>query len=198
MKVRDICGVVEDIYDVYDRVVYYEDIHEYGAKYLGEFSDVKDSIMDYDVCRIYLYDSDCIGIEVTSNNILYTNAKIINQYGKYVNSIAFIFDGNSLSYLVCDNADVKYICYGTSCPESSKNSDYLFHYKEFMEELPGYEKSVTNGMHGKVIMAFEYNCFFINVFKCSNSQAEMLKNYMISNGWVFDRGIDLVYKIIVL
>lgn len=202
MKVRDICGVVEDIYDVYDRVVYYEDVREYGAKYLGEFSEVKDSIMDYEVCKIYPHNNEWVDIEVMSNNILHTKAKIINYSGECINSPKFNFENNLLSRLVCKNSDVNYIYYvAVYCPK--KNSDgkfYTMDYycNELLGELPKFESNATNGKHGKFILAFYYYDFFDDIWREKNENALRLKNYMISNGWVFDSDIDLVYKIIVL
>lgn len=197
MKFKELYNITKSKIFIYNRIVYYKNINEYGAYYLGEISEIKNDLSDYKVCQIYASDEGLYA-EIISNKILYIEAKFINYSGKYINNHKNNFTGNLLSRLMRENTDTKYICYAESYPINYYDKGNTFYYKEFMEELSDYEKFVTNNKHGKIIMVFNYNGFFNSILEERNKEAKKLKKYMISNGWIFDKENFIVYKIIII
>ena len=204
MTVRDVSEVCDNIFDVFSSVVYYKRIGEFGYYYMGKFQKVKDKIMDCVVRKIYPSQGNGWGIDIDimPPEMLSSDVEIIEYDGVYVNNVKVAgFNANRVSKLLYDNPETKYICYGVSRPEkTSIHEGWGFYFKEFMNELPIYEKKVTNGKHGNFILAFNFSEFFYEVSKTVRQEedAKILKSYMINNGWIFDKTLSLVYKKIVV
>lgn len=199
MKVKDILSVDCEISSVNKAVLYYEDIKKYGCVYYDYIAEIKEDIEDYTVESIYPSCNDDGTLELTIIPPIVENvkAKIVYYEGNYVNNRNNNFNIDDLSELIFENFDVDYICYGV-CEPKEHIHDADFSYTGFMKEFPVFEAEVIKNKKGKIILAFRYNRFFNSVQNDIMRYAKMLKKYMLSNKWVFDKKKGLVYKIIVV